>query len=190
MIGVVLAGGRSSRMGADKAHVTVGSRTMLEHVAAALTQVVDELVVAGREGPVSGLRSLADTGDAHQGPLAGLASVTVAYPSSLLVVAAVDQPWIRHETLRHLVEITGALPTVPVDDGIRQTTCASYPTDALDGIADELAGGGSIQSLLDRVSFRPVVDDEWTSWGEDGRSWFSVDSTADLDEGIRRFGFP
>jgi len=177
-------------MGTDKAHVTVGSRTMLEHVAAALSRVVDEVVVAGREGPVSGLRSLADSGDAHLGPLAGLAAATTAYPASLLVVVAVDQPWIRHETLRHLLAIAGPLPTVPVDDGIRQTTCATYPTDALDGIVDELAGGGSVQSLLDRVSFRPVIDNEWKSWGEDGRSWFSADTTADLDEGVRRFGLP
>ncbi len=184
----MLAGGRSSRMGTDKAHVVVGSKPMFEHVVAALGEVTDTIVVAGRTEAFNGVPSLPDTGPDFQGPLAGLASAAIAFPSSLLVLVAVDQPWIRSGTLSHLLELVGRLPVVPVDDGIRQGTCAVYPSDALDGVDDELEGGGSIQSLIDRVSFRPVVSDEWTAWGEDGRSWFSVDSTVDIEEGLARFG--
>jgi hypothetical protein len=32
-----------------------------------------------------------------------------------------------------------------------------------------------------------VTPDTWVSWGEDGRSWFSVDTTEDLAVGLRRF---
>lgn len=177
-------------MGADKVHVPVGSATMLEHVLAALGEVTDDVVVAGRSEPVAGTRSLPDPEPRHRGPLAGVAAAAEAHPGSLLVVVAVDQPWVRTATLRRLVEIDGGLPVVPVDDGVRQTTCAVYPSDSLDHVADELEGGGSIQSLLDRVSFRPVIEDEWAAWGEDGRSWFSADSSADLDEGLRRYGTP
>jgi hypothetical protein len=55
---------------------------------------------------------------------------------------------------------------------------------------EELAGGGSIQSALDRAAFDPVVEDVWRSWGEDGRSWFSADTPEAIDEGLRRFGPP
>jgi molybdopterin-guanine dinucleotide biosynthesis protein A len=187
-VGVVLAGGRSSRMGADKARVVVGSKTMFEHVVAALGELTDTIVVAGRTESLNDVPSLPDTGPAFQGPLAGLASAATAFPSSLLVLVAVDQPWVRAETLSHLLELGGDLPVVPVDDGVRQTTCAVYPSDALDHVGNELEGGGSIQSLIDRVSFRPVVREEWTAWGEDGRSWFSADSTVDVEEGLVRFG--
>ena len=107
-----------------------------------------------------------------------------------MLVVAVDQPWVRTETLRHLAASTGELPVVPVDDGIRQTGCASYPASALLAAEEELDGGGSIQSLLDRTAFRPVVEGEWRSWGEDGRSWFSVDAVSDIDRGLERFGSP
>ena len=187
-VGVVLAGGRSSRMGADKARVVVGSKTMFEHVVAALGELTDTIVVAGRTEPLMGVRSLPDIGPDFQGPLAGLATAATAFPSSLLVLVAVDQPWVRTETLSHLLELGGELPVVPVDEGIRQPTCAVYPSDALDHIDSELEGGGSIQSLIDRVSFRPVVSEEWIAWGEDGRSWFSADSTVDIEEGLARFG--
>jgi len=175
-------------MGVDKSQVVVGTATMLEHVIAALTQVSDEVVISGRSVP--GHHSLPDPGIPHRGPRAGLASAVSSYPGSVLVVVAVDQPWVRAETLRHLIALTDQLPVLPVSDGIRQTTCAVYPADALDGIDDELVGGGSMQSLVDRISFQPVIEDEWLAWNEDGRSWFSVDSATDIDTGLDRFGPP
>jgi hypothetical protein len=63
-----------------------------------------------------------------------------------------------------------------------------YPTGLLEVASDELAGGGSLQSLLDRSAFDPVT--EWRSWGEDGRSWYSVDTLVDLEAGLIRFGSP
>jgi len=177
-------------MGVDKAQVIVGSRTMLDHVLDALNSVCDEVIVAGRTDSPPGVQTLPDSGSPHRGPLAGLAAAAAGFPTSVLTVVAVDQPWVRTPTLRRLLEVGGGLPVLPVDDGIRQTTCAVYPAAALDNISDELEGGGSLQSLLDRISFRPVIDDEWRTWGEDGRSWFSADSAADLAAGLEKFGEP
>lgn len=189
-IGVILAGGRSSRMGTDKAEVVLAGRTMLDHVYQALSQITEEVVVAGREEARDGITAIPDRGVAHQGPLAGLASARAAHPKAVLVVVAVDQPWVRAETLRELVSLASGLPVLPVEDGIRQTTCAVYPAAVLDGIDEELAAGGSIQSLLDRVSFLPVTDDEWSGWGEDGRSWYSADTMAAIEVGLDRYGPP
>lgn len=189
-VGVILAGGRSSRMGSDKAAVVVGSHTMLHHTATALRAVTDELVVAGRDETVGGIPAVADPGAAHRGPLAGLAAASSVFPNALLVVVAVDQPWVRTETLRRLVALTGELPVLPVDGGVRQTTCAVYPARALDHVGEELTAGGSIQSLVDRISFLPVTSEEWTRWGEDGRSWYSADTMAAITLGLERYGAP
>lgn len=177
-------------MGADKASVVIAGRTMLDHVSQAVRQVSKEVIVAGREAADGDLTAVPDRGESHQGPLAGLAAVRAEHPQALLVVVAVDQPWVRPETLRALVSKATTLPVLPVEAGIRQTTCAVYPAPALDGIDDELAAGGSIQSLLDRVSFVPVTEDEWSEWGEDGRSWYSADTMAAVEAGIERFGTP
>ena len=72
--------------------------------------------------------------------------------------------------------------------GVRQVTCAVYPTAIADQASEETEGGGSIQSLLDRVALHPVTPDIWSGWGEDGRSWFSVDSPETLAEATERFG--
>ncbi len=189
-IGVVLAGGRSSRMGRDKALVEVAGRPMIQWVSDALQEVSGRALVVGRDLAPS-VDAIPDPGTRHRGPLAGLAAATAHAPGATLIVVAVDQPWVRPATLRAMLARTDTLAVVPVDDhGTRQTTCAVYPSTALVDISEELEAGGSIQSLLDRVAFDPVVPAEWQAWGEDGRSWFSVDTPEDEAEGLARYGSP
>lgn len=192
-IGVILAGGASRRMGRDKAEVEIDGRRMVDLVADAVGRVSNRLIVAGRSRPPAGLSAIAvqDPIDGRLGPLAGLAGVMAMSPAGArLVVVAVDQPWVRAETLTALLEIDTDLPVVPVPDGIRQTTCAVYPADLAVTAMDELRGGGSIQSLLDRSSFHPFTEADMERVGEDGRSWFSVDAPEQLSTGVATFGRP
>lgn len=188
MIGVILAGGRSRRMRADKALMPVAGRPMIEWVASALEPVCESVAVAGRSEPVAGLESVPDPGRPHRGPLAGLVAAFHRFPDQALAVVAVDQPWLRADTIARLGERAEQLAAVPVEAGIRQTTCAVYPPVLVATAEAELAGEGSLQTLLDVASFVPVVD--WPAWGEDGRSWFSVDTPEDATEGSRRYGPP
>lgn len=188
MIGVILAGGESRRMGADKTLVEVAGRPMVEWVAAALDPVCEEVVLAGRSQPMAGRSAIADPGSPHRGPLAGLVAAMHRYPDQRLAAVGVDQPWVRTETLRRLGEATAGLAVVPVEGGVRQTTCAVYPGVVVTAAEAELSGGGSLQSLLDVTSFVPVV--EWAAWGEDGRSWFSVDTPEAIEAGLERYGQP
>jgi molybdopterin-guanine dinucleotide biosynthesis protein A len=172
-------------MGADKAWVDVGGSTMLERVAGALADVADRVVVLGTSR--EGWECWPDTVDAH-GPLAGIASALDRMVESRAVVVAVDQPFVRSVTLQRLAGVASELPIVPVDaDGIRQVTCAVYPGRISAEAMDEATAGGSIQSLLDRVSFTPVTPEIWQSWGEDGRSWYSIDNPSALAEALTRF---
>ena len=71
LLGAVLAGGRSSRFGSDKAlAVMPDGRTLLEHAAAAIGAHVEAVVVCGRT--VEGMVGLADRPAADMGPLGGL----------------------------------------------------------------------------------------------------------------------
>jgi molybdopterin-guanine dinucleotide biosynthesis protein A len=178
-------------MGGDKAAVEVADKSMLEWVCAALAPTAGRILIVGRDTAPLGAEAVPDEGERYRGPLAGLVAAASRVPGATLLVVAVDQPWVRTGTLRRLADRATSLPVVPVDDhGVRQTTCAAYPASALSEIVDELEGGGSIQSLLDRVSFEPVVTAEWESWGEDGRSWFSADTRDDIERGLERYGLP
>ena len=190
-LGVILAGGGASRMGRDKALVEIAGRPMVEWVAEAVSAVAGEVVVLGRSGTLFGLTCVPDDHPARRGPLAGLATALRIAAGEPAVVVAVDQPWVRPATLRGLLEQAGPLhAVVPIAEKARQVTCAVYPEAWADRAAVEDAAGGSIQSLLDVMLLRPVEAAEWQTWDEDGRSWFSVDSEAAIEEGLVRFGVP
>jgi molybdopterin-guanine dinucleotide biosynthesis protein A len=178
-------------MGRDKATVEVAGRSMLERVAGALSVVTDQVVVAGREGAVSGYRGVPDLVDGPVGPLAGLSAAldeAAQIGAKAVLAVAVDQPFVRAETLRRLTGEFEGPAVVPVADGVRQVTCALYPASWQEQAVVELAGGGSLQGLLDRMPWRPIPPDTWAGWDEDGRSWFSVDDPAALEQGLERYG--
>jgi molybdopterin-guanine dinucleotide biosynthesis protein A len=190
-LGVILAGGGASRMGRDKALVDVSGRPMVEWVATALGSVTDRLVVLGKSGTLVGIECVPDDHPARRGPLAGLATALRIANGQPVLLVAVDQPWVRSETLAALLDQAGPLhAVVPIDQNARQVTCGIYPGAWAERAAAEDADNGSVQSLLDEVLFHPIEEAEWQAWGEDGRSWFSVDTDADLEEGLSRFGQP
>ena len=174
-------------MGFDKAMAPVGGATMLETVARAVSPIGD-VVVVGRSTAPNGLTAMPDLRQDTRGPLTGLETVLTVQPDRTVVLVAVDHPFVRTETLRFLLELESDA-VVPVDAGWQQVTCAVYRPAflaAATGVLDE--GGRSIIAALDRVNTRLVDEAEWRPWGEDGRSWFSVDSLDRLHEGAARFG--
>ena len=178
-------------MGRDKALVEVGGRQMWEWVRTALEPVCERVVAAGRPDGLGSVEGLADPDDGRRGPLAGLVSALRAARSSPVMLVATDQPWVRVQTLEGLVSSFHDLPVVPIStDGSRQTTCALFPPGVLSVALDELLADGSIQSVLDRTAFDQIEEDQWRTWGEDGRSWFSVDTPDALKAGLQRYGVP
>lgn len=103
--GIILAGGQSRRMGADKAFVEFEGRALIERVLAALQPVCEEIViVANAPEPYArfGRRVLPDTLPDF-GPLAGLHAGLNAIGVELGVVVAVDMPFLNATLLRALI---------------------------------------------------------------------------------------
>jgi len=174
-------------MGFDKAMAPVGGATMLEAVVNAVAPIGD-VVVVGRSSAPEGLTAVPDRRQDARGPLTGLETVLGLKPDRTVALVAVDHPFVRAETLSSLLELEGDA-VVPVDAGWQQVTCAVYRPaflEAASRVLDE--GGRSIIAALDHVNTRLVDEAEWRPWGEDGRSWFSVDSLGRLQEGTARFG--
>jgi len=72
LLGAVLAGGRSSRFGSDKALALLDGRQLIEHAVAALAPHVERIVVCGRDDPR--WTCLPDLPAPDMGPLGGLAA--------------------------------------------------------------------------------------------------------------------
>jgi molybdopterin-guanine dinucleotide biosynthesis protein A len=160
---VILAGGRSRRMGHDKATLPAGDGTLIEHLARRLAPVVEETIIAGGAvgTAVAGARVVAD----HQpglGPLAGmLAGFTVAKASYVWVVGC-DLPDVEPALGDLLRALAGDYEAVvPRPDQEPEGVCALYARALAPRIERLLATGErSIRSLLDRSRVRYVVSDE------------------------------
>ncbi len=106
VVGVVLCGGASSRMGADKALLVSRERPFSAHVGAALDDAgVDEVLLVGGNGARLSMlgRTWIDDDHPGSGPLGAIATVARREPDAALVVCACDLPLITGEDLAPLL---------------------------------------------------------------------------------------
>lgn len=156
---IVLAGGRSSRLGRAKADVVVAGRTLLEHALAACsgagTRVVvgptrdflqDDDLVQVREDPPFG------------GPVAALAAAIDQVGAPVVLVLACDMPAVGRAVEALLAEPMGEADVVLAeDDGRVQYLVGLYRRDALvRALAETATSGASMRSLLAGLVVRAV----------------------------------
>ncbi len=100
-LGVVLAGGRSQRMGADKARLEWRGQSLIDRAVALLRATGCSRVVVSGDYP-----EYAHVADRFpdRGPLGGLASVAEVARESRWLVTAVDQPLLDAALLRPLLD--------------------------------------------------------------------------------------
>ena len=142
---VILAGGKSSRMGRDKALVELGGQSLLARQIALVREVgAGEVFVSGREGvdySAFGCRVLVDK-FSDAGPLAGIERALDASSSPLLLVLAVDMPAMNSAILSKLLKsCASARGVIPKTRSGIEPLAAVYPKLAMDKLKRELRFG-------------------------------------------------
>jgi molybdopterin-guanine dinucleotide biosynthesis protein A len=152
VVGGVLVGGASRRMGHPKQMIEVTGVTMAERVAAALEPHVDEVVLlGGGDVPraLDGLRSLIDA-PGIAGPLAGILAATRWAPHAAWVIAACDLPRIDARAVRWLLDQRrlGRWAVLPKLEIGLEPLLALYEPQAGDLLEDLAAAGEAAPRLL------------------------------------------
>ncbi|MEP9402156.1 molybdenum cofactor guanylyltransferase [Sphingomonas silueang] len=150
-LGAILAGGRSSRFGSDKALALLHGRALIDRVADALRPQVDALVVVGRDHP--GLTGTPDRPAADLGPLGGIAGAlahAAAHGFSHVLSVPCDAPDLPDDLPALLGEPPACLADLPV--------VGLWPSAALAELDALLAGPGSrsVRAFADRIGARAV----------------------------------
>jgi len=104
--GIVLAGGKSSRMGSDKGLIKIDNKTFVENVIAAMEPLVNEIIIVSNnpEYDQFGFYRVEDE-IKDSGPLAGLYSGLKYSNSEFNLVLSCDIPIIKTEILEKLIEV-------------------------------------------------------------------------------------
>ena len=165
--GLVLCGGRSSRMGRAKAWLPWFGRTLIEHVVDQLRPVVDEVIVVTSEAldlPPLSARVVRDR-EPERGPLAGLRDGLGETTADRVFVTGTDAPFLTSDFVARMLEV--GRPCAPVAEGHVQVLCAVYPGSAAKDAARLLAAGVSRPlRLLESLDFEAI---EWKADGDAAR---------------------
>lgn len=163
--GLILAGGRGSRLGGiDKGLLDVRGTPLVQHVARRLAGQVEALrVSANRQVDryrALGFEPLPDGPYADSGPLAGIRAGLAACTSDWLLAVPCDMPFVPLDLAARLL---GAAPLndrrarVPYDGAHHHYACVLLPATALGAVTAALdAGRRSLHGLLDDIGWLGV----------------------------------
>ncbi len=148
----VLCGGKSRRMGRDKALLPLGDTTFLAHALETVRDFPEVLLSAAQEGDYSdfGVPVVAD-GWPDTGPLGGICSVLTACRSEAMLCLSCDMPQVTGEFCHYLCGLLdGYDAVVPTTaDGRVHPLCAVYHCRALPTLQEHLKRGDlRLQSAL------------------------------------------
>ena len=209
LTGIVLAGGRSTRFGADKLAEPLDGEPLLAAAIEALLPLADAVIVAG-PGLPDGFEAgdvtvvLARDREPFDGPLVAVANVleTAVGDPGIAIVVAGDMPRLVPAVLLQMVEVlrrdatAGAvylgrqeaaigtdrsdpLPRQALPLAVRVQPASRAARDAVE------AGHRSLQALLDRITAIELPAAVWLALDPAATTLLDVDTPADLDR-LRR----
>lgn len=191
---IILAGGRSSRMGTDKALLPLANAphgTFLAHLAATLSSLSNELLLVARDEEqaaryrvaAAGVRIVIDKVPDY-GPLMGIYSGLSAIQAAKALVVAVDMPFVQSALVSLLLaRASDTAMTVPVVNSVPQVLCAVYPRSFLPQIETNIAQGKrDPRSLLTSAPVQYIDETQLRAVDPQLRSFINVNTPEEWRE--------
>ena len=188
---IVLAGGRSSRMGTPKALLPFDNEPLIVHIVAALRRLFPEVVVVAAPGqdlpsmPVTLVRDEV----AYQGPVGGIYYGLTAASGDVSFVTSCDSAFLNSDLVSHLLsQISQHDIVVPHWQGRFQPLHAVYRRSVLPLLEGQLARGELRPVyLFDKVRTRRIDEDEIRRFDPEGSSFFNMNTPEEYAEALKRW---
>lgn len=151
LMGLVLAGGQSRRMGTDKATLQADGINLLDRAVSTLRAVLADVYVAVSAGqvedPARQKYSVIEDQFSDIGPAAGLLAAHASYPNAAWLVIACDMPLLDEASLVYLRdrrdESSAATALAVRADGRAEPLCAIYEPVTLAAFLAQVSAGGN-----------------------------------------------
>jgi molybdopterin-guanine dinucleotide biosynthesis protein A len=188
MTAIILAGGKSLRLGRSKLLETIEGKSLIQWVVDRLASLSTEIIIATAHGeaiPCSSAVRIKTVADIYpgKGPLGGIHSGLIASSSSRAIVVGCDTPFLSVSLLEYMAQTLGdsdvALPRI---GEIIEPLCAVYSKNCVAPIQELLEQDErQIRRLFSMVKVRYVEEDEINRFDPEHLSFFNINSQADLD---------
>ncbi|MBI5079858.1 MAG: molybdenum cofactor guanylyltransferase [Chloroflexi bacterium] len=133
----ILSGGKSSRMGTDKALLPIEGKTMIEHIIAQVKDIGDEVIVITNTPDhykFLGLPLFADV-IPDKGALGGLYTAIDAASHPYTLILACDMPFVNRDLLRYMISLApqgdAVIPKIAAPDGEKKKSGMAEPLRAI-----------------------------------------------------------
>jgi molybdopterin-guanine dinucleotide biosynthesis protein A len=194
--GIILSGGKSSRMGRNKALLKVGDKTIIERVRDLLQGIFQDVILITNDPDKYKFLNLPMFEDVykHKGPLAGIHSGLVNTSTEINFIISCDIPFMTQEMIKYLVEFkTNKVITVAKADGFIQQLAGKYSTACLNDVEEilkeqlEVERRDDVQrksrcnvlKLIDQVGAEIIDAESLSFYNED--LYFNMNKTEDYE---------
>lgn len=185
---IVLAGGRSSRLGHNKVFKTVGNRNLLDLVIDRVIPLCQETILVAasnntlaRSDRYPALKTVTDV-QPGKGPLGGIYTGLLASKSSHNLVVASDMPFLNQGLLQYMIQVSTDYDlTVPRVGELSEPLHAIYTKNCLEPMQSLLKQDKlSVRRLFSMVRTRYVEAEEIERFDPEHLSFFNINTKADL----------
>ncbi len=180
---VILAGGKSNRMGKDKAFLPLGDKPLFEHVFKVCAHLFKDIMVVTKDPdpflkyPVRVERDILDAG-----ALGGLYTGLSLSLTPFVFCVACDMPFLKEKLIKYLVSLkNGYDAVVPMGPDGLHPLCAVYSKSCLTPIEKSIAEGNRrISSFFKEIKLRFVEVGEVRIFDPQFLSFFNINTPSDL----------
>ncbi|UCG84139.1 MAG: molybdenum cofactor guanylyltransferase [Dehalococcoidia bacterium] len=187
---IVLAGGRSSRLGKAKHNETIAGKSLIERTIDKLSPLSAEILIVISErqsksafSSYSPAKTVVDLYP-EKGPLAGIYTGLVHSSNDRNLAVACDMPFLNTALLHYMIDISADFDVViPRIGDYREPLHAVYSQSCLRPLEDLLNKDSlKISDLLDLVRVRYMEKDEIERFDPRHLSFFNINTSADLEK--------
>lgn len=183
--GFVLAGGKSLRMGQDKAFVSWEGQTLLHRALEVVGAVASPVRIVGGKVQFAGYGDVVEDVFPDRGPLGGIHAALRATDEDLNLVLAVDLPLVTPKLLSYLVERardTAAVVTLPRLGPGWEPLCAVYRRPFAEVAENALREGrNTVHSLLHPHGVLAVEEEDLADAGFPSALFRNINTIQDLE---------
>jgi len=185
---IVLAGGKSLRLGYDKVLETIGNTSLLERVIYRVSLLSSEVIIVTANEPTNlelvdypKLRILCDTYPG-KGPIGGIYTGLATSTSFYNLVVASDMPFLNQNLLHYMIQLSANFDlVVPRVGNLVEPLHAVYTKKCLATIEQMIKQDKlSVNQLFHLVKTRYVEAEEIERFDPKHLSFFNINTKADL----------
>lgn len=184
--GIILAGGRSRRIGKDKAFLPIDNEPMIQKELKIFQQVFSKIIVVtntpDKYKHFEGIKIITDI-IPECGPLGGIYSGLSLSDTEYSFFAACDMPFINKDMVFYIInQLDGVWAVVPFYGGKTQPLFAAYSKECLLSIEKQLSlKKFAIKEYLKGIIVKFIQENELKDFDNDGRSFVNINTIKDYD---------